>query len=201
MSNLKIQESGKRGGTMNEFQTVKSLLVSGLAVMGLLMSACGGGEGPPQPPPPAPPEYADKHMPAGYWNNPEILKEGEAIFTGQQNIDVNCASCHGKDGKPVKAGARDFRRTEQMQLYSDAVWFWRVSEGVSGTKMKAWKSKLSEDAIWKVIAYEATFGLKGMEYDVAKKQWVPSGTAGSAPGGDAPSAEAPAGGEAEKAAE
>ncbi|MGP0591724.1 c-type cytochrome [Nitrospira sp. T9] len=186
---------------MNEFQTVKSLLVSGLAVMGLLMSACGGGEGPPQPPPPAPPEYADKHMPAGYWNNPEILEEGKAIFTGQQNIDVNCASCHGKDGKPVKAGARDFRRTEQMQLYSDAVWFWRISEGVTGTKMKAWKSKLSEDAIWKVIAYEATFGLKGMEYDVAKKQWVPAGTAGSAPGGEAPAAEAPAGGEAEKAAE
>lgn len=186
---------------MNEFQTVKSLLVSGLAVMGLLMSACGGGEGPPQPPPPAPPEYADKHMPAGYWNNPEILKEGEAIFTGQQNIDVNCASCHGKDGKPVKAGARDFRRTEQMQLYSDAVWFWRVSEGVSGTKMKAWKSKLSEDAIWKVIAYESTFGLKGMEYDVAKGQWVPSGGAGAAPAGGAPAAEAPAGGEAEKAAE
>ncbi|MDH4192543.1 MAG: c-type cytochrome [Nitrospirota bacterium] len=191
---------------MNEYQNVKSLLVIGVAVIGLSISACGGGgEGPPKPPPPAPPEYADKHMPAGYWNNPEILEEGKAIFTGQQNIDVNCASCHGKDGKPVKAGARDFRRTEQMKLYSDAVWFWRVSEGVSGTKMKAWKSKLSEDAIWKVIAFEATFGLNGMEYDVAKSQWVPAGTAGAAPAAapasDAPAAEAPAGGEAGKAAE
>jgi mono/diheme cytochrome c family protein len=131
-------------------------------------------------------------MPAGYWNNPEILEEGKAIFTGQQNIDVNCASCHGKDGKPVKAGARDFRRTEQMQLYSDSVWFWRISEGVTGTKMKAWKSKLSEDAIWKVIAYESTFGLKGKEYDVAKGQWVPAGTAGAATTAEASSAEAPA---------
>ena len=146
-------------------------------------------EGPPKPPPPAPPEYADKHMPAGYWNNPEILEEGKAIFTGAQNIDVNCASCHGKDGKPVKAGARDFRRTEQMILYSDAQWFWRVSEGVKGTKMKAWKTKLSEEERWKVIAYEATFGLKGQEYDVANKKWVPQGTAGQAP---APAAE-PAG--------
>jgi hypothetical protein len=208
---MENQESGKRGGTMNEYQKVKSLFVSGLAVIGLSMSACGGGEGPPKPPPPAPPEYADKHMPEGYWNNPEILEEGKAIFTGLQNIDVNCASCHGKDGKPVKAGARDFRRTEQMQLYSDSVWFWRVNEGVKGTKMKAWKSKLSEDAIWKVIAYESTFGLKGMEWDVAYKKWVPQGTAGTAPAaeapagaepaGDAPAAEAPAGGEAEKAAE
>lgn len=206
MSNMESQDSGKRGGTMNEYQKVKSLLVSGLAVMALLMSACGGGEGPPEPPPPAPPEYADKHMPEGYWNNPEILEEGKAIFTGLQNIDVNCASCHGKDGKPVKAGARDFRRTEQMQLYSDSVWFWRVNEGVTGTKMKAWKSKLSEDAIWKVIAYESTFGLKGMEYDVANNKWVPAGTAGAAPAAEAPAseapaAEAPAGGEAEKAAE
>ena len=203
---MENQDSGKRGGTMNEYQKVKSLLVSGLAVLGLSMSACGGGEGPPKPPPPAPPEYADKHMPEGYWNNPEIVEEGKAIFTGLQNIDVNCASCHGKDGKPVKAGARDFRRTEQMELYSDSVWFWRVSEGVTGTKMKAWKSKLSEDAIWKVIAFEATFGLNGKEYDVANKKWVPAGTAGAAPAAEAPAseaptAEAPAGGEAEKAAE
>ena len=27
--------------------------------------------------------------------------------------------------------------------------------------MKAWKSKLSEDEIWKVIAFEVTFGLNG----------------------------------------
>jgi len=203
---MESQEFCKRGGKMNKNQNVKSLLVVGVAVIGLSVSACGGGgEGPPKPPPPAPPEYADKHMPAGYWNNPEILEEGKAIFTGQQNIDVNCASCHGKDGKPVKAGARDFRRTEQMQLYSDSVWFWRVSEGVSGTKMKAWKSKLSEDAIWKVIAFEATFGLNGKEWDVANKKWVPAGTAGAAPAAapasDAPAADAPAGGEAEKPAE
>jgi len=178
---------------MNEYRNVKSLMVLGVAIVGISFSACGGGEGPPKPTPPAPAEYADMHMPDGYWNNPEILEEGKAIFTGQQNIDVNCASCHGKNGKPVKAGARDFRRTEQMELYSDAVWFWRVNEGVKGTKMKPWKSKLSEDEIWKVIAYEATFGLKGKEYDVAAKKWVAAGTAGSAPAAaEAPAAEAPA---------
>ncbi len=144
--------------------------------MGLTLSACGEAK-PPAPPPPAPPEYADKHMPDGYWNNPDILAQGKAIFTGQENIDVNCASCHGKDGKPVKAGARDFRQGEHMKLFSDSQWFWRVSEGVKGTKMKAWKSKLPEDDRWKVIAYEATFGLKGMEYSVAQKKWVPQGTA------------------------
>lgn len=181
-----------QGGTMNEYRSAKSMMVIGLAIMGISLSACGGGEGPPVPPPPAPPEYADKHMPDGYWNNPEILEEGKAIYTGVQNIDVNCASCHGKNGKPVKAGARDFRRTEQMLLYSDSVWFWRVNEGIKGTKMKPWKSKLSEDEIWKVIAFEATFGLKGKEWDVAAKKWVAAGTAGSAPAAEAPAGDAPA---------
>ncbi len=170
-------------------RTVKGLVA--VVALGLTLSACGEAK-PPAPPPPAPPEYADKHMPDGYWNNPEIIEQGKAIFTGAENIDVNCASCHGKDGKPVKAGARDFRKGDFMKLFSDSQWFWRVSEGVKGTKMKAWKSKLSEDDRWKVIAFEATFGLKGMEYDVAAKKWVPQGTAG------APAAEegaAPANGE------
>lgn len=157
---------------------VRVLLAVGVAGAGLIVSACG--EEPIVPPPPAPPEYADKHMPAGYWSDPDIIEQGRQIFIGAENIDVNCASCHGKDGKPKKAGARDFRRTEQMKLYSDSIWFWRVSEGVKGTKMKPWKSKLSEDDRWKVIAYERTFGLKGMEYDVMKAAWVPVGTAGSA---------------------
>lgn len=157
---------------------VRVLLAVGVAGAGLIVSACG--EEPIVPPPPAPPEYADKHMPAGYWSDPDIIEQGRQIFIGAENIDVNCASCHGKDGKPKKAGARDFRRTDQMKLYSDSVWFWRVSEGVKGTKMKPWKSKLSEDDRWKVIAYERTFGLKGMEYDVVKAAWVPVGTAGSA---------------------
>jgi mono/diheme cytochrome c family protein len=168
------------GGHMNVSENLKPILMVGMLLASFLIVACAE-EGPPKPPPPAPPEYADKHMPEGYWNNPEILEEGKAIFTGAQNIDVNCASCHGKDGKPVKAGARDFRRSEQMMLYSDAQWFWRVSEGVKGTKMKAWKTKLSEEERWKVIAYEATFGLKGQEYDVKYTRWVPQGTAGTPP--------------------
>ena len=167
-------------GVVMEKDSYQNMLgVVAVGVMALTLSACGEAK-PPPPPPPAPPEYADKHMPDGYWNNPDILEQGKAIFTGAENIDVNCASCHGKDGKPVKAGARDFRQGEHMKLFSDSQWFWRVSEGVKGTKMKAWKSKLSEDDRWKVIAYEATFGLKGMEYSVAQEKWVPQGTAAPA---------------------
>jgi mono/diheme cytochrome c family protein len=111
----------------------------------------------PAPLPEVPAEYADKKMPAGWLTDPKVIEEGALIYTGEVNPQVNCASCHGKDGKPVKKGARDFRDKAQMGRMSDAFWFWRVSEGVPKTKMKAWKSQLSEEQIWQVIAYERQF--------------------------------------------
>lgn len=178
---------------MKEANMIRRILIGSISVLSLALISCGE-EGPPKPPPPAPPEYADKHMPAGYWSDPEVIEAGRQIYIGAHNIDVNCASCHGKDGKPKKAGARDFRRTEQMKLYSDSQWFWRVSEGVKGTKMKPWKTKLSEDERWKVIAYERTFGLKDMEYDSVKGAWVTLGTAGTAPAEGGAMDQAPADG-------
>ena len=170
----------------------KSLaLVALMGFAGLLLSGCAEEQESTGPPPPAPAEYADKHMPAGWWADEKIIAEGKEIFEGVKNIDVNCSSCHGKDGKPVKAGARDFRKGERMKLYSDSVWFWRISEGVPNTKMKAWKSKLSEEDRWKAMAYERNFGLKGMGYDVARKEWVPVADLGKA---------APSAGEAKPAA-
>jgi len=173
---------------MTHMDAIRTALFVVLALAILALVACGGGEGPIVPPPPAPAEYADKHMPEGWWADEDIIEQGRQIFIGAENIDVNCASCHGKTGKPIKAGARDFRVAERMKLYSDSVWFWRVSEGVPNTKMKPWKSKLPEEDRWKVIAYERTFGLKGLEYDVVKKTWVPVGTA-TKPNGAAPAAD------------
>ena len=138
-------------------------LGNGMVMMSLmgLMAACGGGEGPIVTPPPVPAEYADKHMPAGWWTDPKIFEEGKAIFEGKKDIDVNCSSCHGMDGKPKKRGARDFRVAERMKLYSDSYMLWRVSEGVPKTKMKAWKSKFSEEDRWKVIVYLHKFSHGG----------------------------------------
>ena len=184
---------GKKGagGFMKSYRW---MFLIGMTGVGLAATACGGGEGPIVATPPPPPEYADKHMPAGWWGDEKIIEEGRQIFIGAKNIDVNCASCHGKDGKPVKAGARDFRNTERMKLYSDSVWLWRISEGVPNTKMKAWKSKLPEEDRWKVMAFERTFGLKGLEWDPAKQAWVPVGTAGQpAASGAAAPAKAPGG--------
>lgn len=162
---------------MKSTMWIHGVLFVGVVGMGFAVSSCGeGGEGPIVAPPDPPAEYADKHMPAGWWADDKIVEEGRQLFIGATNPDVNCASCHGKDGKPVKAGARDFRVADRMKLYSDSVWFWRVSEGVPNTKMKAWKSKLPEEDRWKLVAFERNFGLKGQEWDASKKAWVPVGS-------------------------
>src|SRR5215475_7512681 len=170
---------------------LKKVHLLGVMGLGLVIAACGESEGPIVPPPPAPAEYADKHMPAGWWTDAAKAEEGRKLFIGDTNPDVNCASCHGKDGKPVKAGARDFRNGERMKLYSDSVWFWRISEGVPNTKMKAWKSKLSEEDRWKVMAFERTFGLKGKAWDTTTKDWVSLDGAAASAAAPAP-AQAPA---------
>lgn len=119
-----------------------------------------------------PSKYASKHMPAGWWSDQSILKEGREIYFGRVNRDVKCSKCHGIGGKPVM-GARDFSDTESMKRFSDSHMFWSVTEGVPGTRMPSFQNKLSEKQRWKVIAFIRTFGLEGMRYDVNLKQWVP----------------------------
>lgn len=161
-----------------------AILVAVVLGMGFLAGCSGGdggGEGPIVPPPPAPAEYADKHMPSAWWGDAQQLEAGRKLYTGETNPDVNCASCHGKDGKPVKAGATDFRNPERMKLYSDSVWFWRISEGVPNTKMRGWKSKLSDDDRWRLVLFERSFAMSGKVWSEEKKQWVDAGAIAVAP--------------------
>jgi mono/diheme cytochrome c family protein len=134
-----------------------------IMMMGSALILSGGmafaEDDPPLPPIPA--EYADKHMPPGGWTDPKAIEEGGIIYTGEANPQVNCGSCHGKDGAPVKKGARDLRDPKNVGRFSDSFWFWRIAEGIPKTKMKAWKSMLSEEQIWQVMAYEHQFSHGG----------------------------------------
>ena len=170
-------------GMLEIMKQTKALQLTMVLGMGLFMVACGGegGEGPIVAPPQAPAEWADKHMPAGWWADPAKMEEGRKLYIGQANPDVDCGSCHGKDGKPTKAGARDFRVGERMKLYSDSVWAWRIADGVPNTKMKGWKSKLSDEDVWKLVLFEASFGMPGKRWDAEKKSWVDVASASTAP--------------------
>lgn len=101
-----------------------------------------------------PADYADKHMPAGWWTDTNVIEEGRQIYSAE-----GCRSCH-KDGRPVKSGG-GLRDQKNISRFSDSYWFWRVAEGVPKTTMKAWKSYLSEEQIWQVIAFVHQFSHGG----------------------------------------
>ncbi len=138
---------------------------------------------------PVPKAYADKHMPKGWWTDAAIIKEGQRLFETAKHeiedkrakkmvkIEKGCLTCHAIDkakDRPVTRGAQDFRAEKAMNRFSDAYWFWRVSEGVPKTKMPAWKEKLTEEERWKVIAYEHTWSHGSKPADHTHKEIVVS---------------------------
>ncbi len=40
------------------------------------------------------------------------------------------------------------------------------------TSMEAWGEKLTDQEIWKVVAYQRNFGLRGKIYDPKTDQWL-----------------------------
>lgn len=104
-----------------------------------------------------PPEYQDKQMPNGWLTDSNVLAAGKTIYEGTANADVNCAECHGIDGKPTRKGkgAPDLSDPQEAQK-SDAMWFWEISEGKRRTKMQGHAKHLTEEQRWQVLAYMRT---------------------------------------------
>lgn len=81
---------------------------------------------------------------------------GRGIFT------QNCAACHGLDGYgngpnsiALEKKPANFSRGFYKQ-YSDEMWFFRVSEGVPGTRMPRFGEVLTEAQRWYLVAYLKT---------------------------------------------
>ncbi len=81
---------------------------------------------------------------------------GRGIYT------QNCAVCHGLNGLGEGPNATalekkppNFSRPYYKQ-YSDEFWFYRVSEGVPGTRMPRWIETLTEEQRWYLVAYLKT---------------------------------------------
>ena len=81
---------------------------------------------------------------------------GRGIYT------QNCAACHGLEGRgngpnsiTLEKKPANFTRPFYKQ-YDDSMWFYRVSEGVAGTRMPRWNQILTEEQRWYVVAYLKT---------------------------------------------
>jgi mono/diheme cytochrome c family protein len=87
-----------------------------------------------------------------------------AVAAGKETYDVNCASCHGEDGKGKEA-----LKNQDIPNFTDAAWQKRESdaelleaiENGKGKMMPAWKGKLTETEMKDSLAYVRTFAGSG----------------------------------------
>lgn len=89
-------------------------------------------------------------------NSDAAANAGRGIYT------QNCASCHGLDARgngpnsiSLEKKPANFTRPFYKQ-YPDEFWFYRVSEGVPGTRMPRFGEVLTEEQRWYLVAYLKT---------------------------------------------
>jgi cbb3-type cytochrome oxidase cytochrome c subunit len=97
------------------------------------------------------------------------LDASAAANSGYGIYVQNCAQCHGVAGRgngPVSATMAkkpaNFTRPF-YKAYSDAMWYWRVAEGVAGSRMPQWKRTLSDEDMLYLVAYLKTLPTNGQE--------------------------------------
>jgi len=115
-----------------------------------------------------PQEYANYTNP--YAGNKSAIEAGKKIYA------TACAFCHGVKGdgngiaaKALKVKPADFTDKEMVEDMSDSFWFWRVSEGIEGSGMPAWKNVLNETQRWQVINYEMNFSKGAITRKIEEK--------------------------------
>ncbi|MGV8953427.1 MAG: c-type cytochrome, partial [Cypionkella sp.] len=88
----------------------------------------------------------------------QAVDEGKVIFTRE------CSVCHGSSGTGdgiyadgLQPPPPDFSDgsygTLAVPSYTDADYFWRISEGLPWSAMPAWKTEYSEEDRWKLVHY------------------------------------------------
>ena len=100
-----------------------------------------------QPLPTVPSEYAGKTIPLNV-----------DISAGANLFKTDCATCHGENGHGDGPASntlipRPANLVNLSKIAADDFLFWKISTGVDGTAMPAWKGILTDQQIWQVIAF------------------------------------------------
>lgn len=116
----------------------------------------------------APEEYL-----ASQWTGQELAKAKHVITTADASANAgrgiytqNCAACHGLQGEgngpnslTLMKKPANFTRPFFKQ-YTDEMWYYRISEGVPGTRMPQFKLNLTDEERWYLVAYLKTLPLE-----------------------------------------
>ncbi|MDT8376435.1 MAG: cytochrome c [Mariprofundaceae bacterium] len=91
-----------------------------------------------------------------------LEESADNAMSGKKLYEKNCASCHGatglgdgKAGKGLNPGPTNIAMFSKMPMASDGYLLWTISEGGAPVQsaMPAFKNKLKQDDMWKIITY------------------------------------------------
>src|SRR5215469_14798647 len=107
------------------------------------------------------------------------LKDSAFIAEGAKLFLPNCSSayCHGSEGKGGGAPPLRDKGLETAYLFKT------ISNGISGSPMRAFKSELSDEKIWQLVAYIMS-PLKGGDINISAAS-APGYNISSRPAADA----------------
>lgn len=114
---------------------------------------------------------------------PRFINNGRGIYLDK------CAHCHGLNGQGNGPSGRYMMKKPanfwlpQFKQYSDAMWFYRIAEGVPGTEMPVWKFSLRQskatqrwDQIWYLVTYlkyiAAASPMQPVPYDLPPEYYL-----------------------------
>lgn len=112
-----------------------------------------------------------------------FITNGRGIYLGK------CAHCHGLNGQGNGPAGRYMMKKPanfwlpQFKLYDDAMWFYRIVEGVPGTEMPVWKYSLKQrkhsaqwDQVWYLVTYlkyvAANSPMEQVPYDLPPEYYM-----------------------------
>jgi cbb3-type cytochrome oxidase cytochrome c subunit len=114
-----------------------------------------------------PQEYRDRYHKIVVEEKVADVNASAAANSGYGIFVQNCAGCHGINGRgngPTSSSMAkkpaNFSRPF-YQAYSDQMWFWRVAEGVPGTRMPRWEKSLSDEDMLYLVAFLKTLPVSG----------------------------------------
>lgn len=132
---------------------MKKVMFAVFVLAALMVAACGdgGSSGATAEIPAVPSDYAGLTNPLG----------ADAASAGASIYKTNCESCHGPQGHGdgpagLALDPAPQNLPELTAQVGDDFLFWRISTGVDGTSMVAWKGILTDEQIWQTVAYIRT---------------------------------------------
>lgn len=132
---------------------MKKVMFAVFVLAALTVAACGdgGSSSTPAEIPAVPSDYAGLTNPLG----------ADAASAGASVYKTNCESCHGPQGHGdgpagLALDPAPQNLPELTAQVGDDFLFWRISTGVDGTSMVAWKGILTDEQIWQTVAYIRT---------------------------------------------